>query len=425
MAETMRTLCPLSLAISALLLLPACSPISSQPGGGTDPTVSGPQTARVERRNFRRTLRLHGIVEAVQSYAVAAPRLSGQAAGSMVITKLVRTGTRVRRGDMLVEFDRQNQLKTVLDREAEYNDLLEQIKKKEAEQAAAQARDDTELKGAEYDVQAARVDMRKNEVVTSLEAEKNRQNLAEAEATLAQLRETYKLKRDAAAAELRILVIQRDRARSAMEYARRNIERMSIQSPLDGLAVLTPIFKMSRMADPQEGDEVRPGSAILLVVNPAAMQVRARVNQVDLYKLVLGQAAEVRLDAYPDLVFSGTIERIGAIGANSDFSKQIRYFTALIAIKGRDAKLLPDLSAAVDVVLESFDHVLVVPREAISMQNGEPVVEILRERKSELRPVKIGSVNDCEAVIVSGVDEGTMVSRTPRATTAPPDRSKP
>ncbi len=402
--------------VGSLFLVPACSSVSSQPPAKPNPAGNGSQTARVERRPFRRTLRLHGKVEAVQSYSVAAPRLSGQAAGTMVITRLVRNGTRVRSGDILVEFDRQNQMKSVFDREAEYNGLLEQVKKKQAEQAAARARDDTELKGAEYDVQAALVDMRKNEVVTSLEAEKNKQNLAEAEATLAQLRETYKLKRDAAAAEFRILCIQRDRAQNAMEYARRNIERMTIKSPLDGLAVLTPIFKMSRMAEPQEGDEVRPGSPILLVVNPSAMRVRARVNQLDVYQLALGQSAEVRLDAYPDLVFPGKIELIGAIGANSDFSKQIRNFTALISIKGTDPKLLPDLSAATDVILESIDGVLVVPRESVAIESGRPVVELRREGKSVLLPVRTGPANDCEVVIISGVEEDAVISRSPRLT---------
>jgi multidrug resistance efflux pump len=404
-----------------LLLFPACSHINSQPARQEN-GASG--TVRVERLSFRRTLRLHGVVEAVQSHSVAAPRLSGQTAGSMVITKLVRSGTRVRRDDVLVEFDRQNQLKSVLEREAEYSDLVEQIKKKKAEQSAARAHDDTELKGAEYDLQAARVDMRKNDVVTAIEAEKNRQNLAEAEATLAQLRETYKLKRDAAAAELRILEIRRDRAQSAMNYARRNIERMTIRSPLDGLAVLTPIWKMSKMADPQEGDEVRPGSTLLLVVDPAAMQVRARVNQVDLYQLRLGQSAEIRLDAYPDLIFPGTIERLGAIGTPSDYSKQMRNFTAVVAIKGKDPKLLPDLSAAVDVVLETLDHVLVLPRECVAMQGGQSVVEILHEGTTELRPVKVGSVNECELVIASGIDEGAVVSRTPRLTNEVAERRR-
>jgi HlyD family secretion protein len=222
------------------------------------------------------------------------------------------------------------------------------------------------------------------------------------------------LKRESAAAELRILQIQRDRALNAMNYARRNIELMAVRSPLAGLVVLTPIFKMSRMADPQEGDEVRPGQPLMLVVNPAAMQVRARINQLDRYHLKLAQHAEIHLDAYPDLVFPGSVEHLGAVGASSDFSRsQIRHFTALISIRGSDAKLLPDLSAAAEIEVEKVENALVIPRESVVFKNGDPMVETLGDGRSGIRPVQIGPMNEYEVVILSGISEGSIVARAP------------
>jgi HlyD family secretion protein len=401
----------LALACCALLGPEACTRLAPQAvqGSGGDNGVSN--TVKVERRNFRRTVRLHGTVEAVQSYNVIAPRLAGQTAMTMVMTKLVRNGTRVRKGDVLVEFDRQTQMQNVLDREADYDNLLAQIKKKQADQAAAKAQDDTELKGAEVDVQSARVDMRKNGLVSTIDAEINIQNLAEAEAKLKQLQETYALKRQAEVADLRVLEIQRDRAHLAMVYAQTNIEKMTITSPLDGLVVLTPVYRGSRYVDPQEGDEVRPGYPVMLVVNPLAMQVRARVNQVDISCLQPGQTVEVRLDAYPDMVFHGSLDRLGAIGSASYYSTQLRNFSAIVAIQGSSPKLVPDLTAAADVVVESLDNVLVLPREAIVHDRDQTMVEVWVGGRSELRPVKIGAMNDCEVVISSGVEEGTAVTR--------------
>lgn len=404
----------LALACCALLASAACARLASKAAQGSGGDNGPSNTVKVERRNFRRTVRLHGTVEAVESYSVIAPRLAGQMAPTMVMTKLVRNGTRVREGDVLVEFDRQTQMQNVLDREADYNNLLAQIKKKQADQAAAKARDDTELKAAEVDVQAARVDMRKNGLVSTIEAEINVQNLAEAEAKLKQLQETYALKRQAEVADLRILEIQRDRAHNAMVYAQTNIEKMTVKSPLDGLVVLTPVYRGSRYVDPQEGDEVRAGYPVMLLVNPLAMQVRARVNQVDLSYLQPGQTAEVRLDAYPDLVFRASLERIGAIGSASSYSNQIRYFSAVVAIKGSNPKLVPDLTAAADAVVESLDHVLVLPREAIVHERDQTMVEVWLDGRSELRPVKIGAMNDCDVVITSGVEEGATVIRNPQ-----------
>ncbi len=405
-----------AILVIVLLLSNSCTRLAPESVRGAGGGQANTGTARVERGNFIRAVRLHGTVEAVQSFAVRAPRLAGQTSLTMVITRLASNGSKVRPGDILVEFDRQSQMKSVLDREAEYRELLEQIKKRRADQSTAVARDETELKGAEVDLQSALVDMRTNELVSRNQAEINKQNLAEAEARLKLLKDTFILKRDAAAAELRILEIQRDRAEAAMVHARDNIEKMTVRSPLQGLVVLSPIYKASRYVDPQEGDEVRAGSALMMVVNPSAMQVRARVNQVDVSFIQPGQPADVRLDAYPDLVLPGTVVQLGAVGVPSSYSPQIRYFPALITILGSDPKLLPDLTAAVDVHVQRLDNVLLLPREAVVEQEGRNYVEVVTGGRTEMRPVEVGDRNECEVVILSGVEEGTVVSGNPRLT---------
>ena len=152
----------------------------------------------------------------------------------------------------------------------------------------------------------------------------------------------------------------------------------------------------------------------MLVVNPAVMQVTARLNQVDVSKVHVGQAAEVRLDAYPDLVFPGKVERISAISTASQYSKRIRYFAAIVSIQGSNPKLLPDLTAAVDIRLQTLDSVLLLPREAVIVQQGQTMVEVLVDGRPELRPIKIGPRNDCEVVIESGLQEGMTVSLNPQ-----------
>ncbi len=66
-----------------------------------------PTSTRVQRRDFLRTIRLSGTVEAVQARAILAPQLAGSQVSSLVITKLAAAGTKVKRSDLLVEFDRQ------------------------------------------------------------------------------------------------------------------------------------------------------------------------------------------------------------------------------------------------------------------------------------------------------------------------------
>lgn len=378
----------------------------------------GVRTAVVQRTTFTRAVRLHGVLEAVQYYGVAAPRLSGPGMWSLVVTKLAKSGTKVKAGDLLVEFDRQQQIRNALDREAEYRDLLEQINKKRADQAAVLAGDQTELKQAEHAVQAAELELRRNEVVSQIDAEKNRQNLEEAKATYDQLKQTFQLKRRAASAEMRVLEIQRDRALFAMQYSQSNSNRMSVRSPIEGVVVLNTIWKSGQMGEVKEGDEVRPGTPFMQVVNPVTMQVRAVANQADVMQLAQGQHVRVGLDAYPELTLPGTIANVSAQGSSS-MADMVRKFTVLIPVAGNDPRLMPDLSAAVDVELAKRDEVLTVPRDALLREGDKFAVMIKDGSRSKKQVVKIGEMNDTDAAVESGLNEGDVVLRNPEMEARP------
>lgn len=398
-----------SLAGLVVVLLILASQVSSK--GRSVPPGQAFRTAVVEQKDFISSVRLHGIVEAVESHAISAPRLSGQGLGTLIITRLASSGSTVHKGDVLVEFDRSTQLQNVLDKQAEYRDLEEQIKKKQADQAATRAADETALKQAEDAEKTAELEVKKNEILSKIDAEKNQLTLEETRATLAQLRETFDLKRHADQADLRVLEIQRDRALAAVRWAQGNTEKMVIHSPVDGVAVINSTWKAGTMSDVQEGDEVRPGFPFMQIVNPGRMQVRLRANQADISDLHVGEETRIHLDAYPDLSFSGKVESIGAVAQTSAFYGKFRFFTVLVAINGSDSKLLPDLSAAVDVQLEREPGVLVAPRDAIITENARTYVEVRNGSGYERREVKLGPANDVEQVILSGVEKGAIVLR--------------
>jgi HlyD family secretion protein len=300
-----------------------------------------------------RTMRLHGVVEPVRSYAVTAPRLSaGQAgpASQLIIVYLARSGTVVRKGDRLVEFDRHSQLKTARDREAEYKDFLAQIRKKQAEQRAARAKRQTELLHAQNAIRTAELDLLGLDFLPKIQTEKNQQALEEARAHFKALQTNGALRDRVDAAELRMLEIQRDRAMHAWRNAQRNAERMVIASPIDGLVVLKSIWKSGTMAVMQEGEEVRAGIPILDVVDPSAMRVRALVNQADVERLEVGRSATVTLDSLPARSFNARLEQLSPVATTSTLNARIRSFVATFSIAGSDPQLLPDLAAAIDVL---------------------------------------------------------------------------
>lgn len=393
----------------AVIVVVARKSVASRSGAGTQAT----RTAIVEQKDFVSKVRVHGIVEAVESHTIAAPRLSGQGLNTLVITRLVKNGSAVHQGEVLVEFDRQAQLKNVLDKEAEYKGLVAQIAKKEAEQAAARAADETELKKAEDALKTAELEVKKNEIVSRIDAEKNLENLEESRATFQQLTQTFDLKRVAAKAEKRILEIQRDRALTAMKWAQSNTEKMLVHASMDGVAVINSMWKGGSMSDVQEGDEVRAGFPFMQVVNPAQMQIRAKVNQADIEELRQRQSVEIGLDAYPELKFGGRVESIAAVAQTSTFSGKARTVVVLFTINGTDPKLMPDLSASVDIEVERQPNALVAPRDAVIRENGKSFVMVKSGSGYDKREVKLGAANDAEQVIASGVEKGAELLRNP------------
>src|SRR6266481_8022962 len=400
------------------------NPYTATSSGADDSGQATVRTASVRRGDFLRTVRVHGITEAIQARPIAAPRLQVQGLNTLVITHLVPSGTRVKKGELLVEFDRQAQIKAALDQQATYRDLLEQINKKKADQAAALAKDKSDLKQAEDAEASAALEVQRNEILSKIQAEENVEALDEAKARLKQLRETFDLKRKAEQADLRVLEIQRDRALNAMSHAQSNAQRLAIRSPMDGMTVLNTIWKGNgTQGEVMEGDEIRAGLPFMQVIDPAQMQIRARANQADLPNLRAAEEVQVHLDAYADLVFPGKVEQIASIGAAGSFSNKVRTFVVTFSVTGNDPRFMPDLSAAVDVVVERLPGALIVPRDAVFEEGGNSYVRVAQGGGFEKRAVKVSSMSDTEAVIESGLDAGASVQRA--AGSISPDTAEP
>lgn len=379
---------------------------SAAPKGSSDLTLV------VRKTRFHSTIRITGTTRASHSFYVLAPQLEGASLNSLLITKMMPAGSFARQGAILVEFDTQAQVKDSLEKQASYKNLASQAAQKLADEDAGRAKDDTALKQAENDLRRAELDVQKNEIVSQIDAEKNTEALAQAKATLEQLRATYKLKRGAAAAAIRIIEIQRDRAGEAMRYAQSNAAKMVVHSPMDGVVVLNTIWLEGRMGTVQQGDQVRPGVPFMQVVDPSRMEIHADVNQADLLLLKPGSRAVAHFDAYPGMTFPAILEEIAPLGRTGAFSESVRRFAGRFSIQGMDARLLPDLSAALDVELFSLPDQLAIPRQSVAGDPGKEFVWLEAGAGFEKRPVRLGLKSDVEVVVESGLAPGNVIRRT-------------
>src|SRR5438046_4980295 len=228
---------------SALLVLVMTAFLFAHFRSGRAATSVEESIVKVERKDFTQTLRLNGTTQASRSFVVLAPRLEGAQVGSMVITKLAPAGTHVEKGDVLVEFDPQAEERDYLDKKSTYENLVGKVAQNQADENIARAKEDTARKQAEDELKRAQLELQRNEIVSRIDAEKNQEAVDEAQTTLKQLKETYQLKRAAAAAAIRIVEMQRDRTLAAMRYSQANAAKMVVHSPMPLVVRDTPSLR--------------------------------------------------------------------------------------------------------------------------------------------------------------------------------------
>jgi HlyD family secretion protein len=113
----------------------------------------------------------------------------------------------------------------------------------------------------------------------------------------------------------------------------------------------------------------------------------------------------------PGIAFAATLEDLSPLGHTGQFTDTVRSFTARFSIQGTDPKLLPDLSAALDLDLGSQDNLLAVPRQSVAFEPGHSFVWVKGSAGFEKRQVQTGLRNDLEVAVLSGIKEGELIRR--------------
>lgn len=295
-------------------------------------------------------VRITGLVRAVRVYSVQVPQIIATAAtpqgNRITLVTLVPNGSTVKKGDTLAEFDNTRQLDEALDAEAKFDDLAHQVAQKAAENRSGAATRLEELKQAEVDLGKAGLQLQKGPILNEIDRIKNEAKAESAQAQVESLRKSHAARLRAEAAELRVLELQRDRQKVALERAKTNAQRLTIKAPLNGMVALENIWKGGSMGHAQEGDQLFGGQALLKIFDPSEMVVDAQVGEPDGTRLTKGLLAKVRLDAYPELELESSFVSASPVAVTA-LGSPVKNFNARFRLLKLDPRLLPDLSAAV------------------------------------------------------------------------------
>ena len=365
-------------------------------------------TLRLEAAEFAITLRAEGELKALRSVTISAPKVQGR----MQIIQIMPAGRQVNPGDVLVRFDPTDKEKTRDDAQFDIRAAEEEIIQNRASLDAELSQMATEVKRAEIAAATAKLDLTKNEMLARVEAEKNELLLEQAEFTLVQLQRRIEAKKRQAASQLEKLEVNLSKAVAARKAAERDLQRMTLTAPISGLVVYKRMWKGGEMGDPEEGDTVWPGFALMELPDLTELKVIAYVHESDGGQLQEGQQVRIRMDAFPDNVFEGELKQISTLARprRGQRGNPAKYFTITLSLDTTDPTMRPGMTTSVDVIVNTVAEALAIPLEAIFESGGEPAVYVKSGRGFELRTVKLGLRNATHVVIDSGVDAGDEVA---------------
>jgi hypothetical protein len=136
------------------------------------------------------------------------------------------------------------------------------------------------------------------------------------------------------------------------------------------------------------------------------MLSKVYVSEIEVTKVIPGQKVSITVDAFPDKSYSGTVMTVANIGEvlpNSD----AKMFEVMIKLDGSDLTLRPDMTTWNKIILKTIPDAIYIPLECV--QAGSDSVQFVYKKNKTRQVVIVGELNDKNAVIKQGLDEGTMV----------------
>ncbi len=377
--------------------------------------AGGIPTARVVRGSLRLDVWAKGDLRAGRVVSLAAP-----SAGSMLrLIRLAGTGSAVKAGDVVMEFDPAEQQYVLEQTLSDLADADQQIVRRRADVDARAAQDQVDLLTARYSVRRAELDARTPaRLIAANDAKKRELTVTEMKRRLAQTEQDVVSHTANFQAAVAVVEQSRNRAKVSAERAQQIIDSLVVRSPIDGLVVVKEnrdatggvFFSGLSLPEYRVGDSVQPGRSILDVAAASDMEIKVRVSEQERPNLSVGQAADVRADGLPGRRFTARIAALSSVAVRgTDQAGPLRQFEVTLRLDQVDPRLRPGTSVRAVIAGAVIPNVLSIPRQALFYRNGKSVVFMRIGDRFEARDVKVSNGSESR-IAIEGLPEGTEIA---------------
>lgn len=163
----------------------------------------------------------------------------------------------------------------------------------------------------------------------------------------------------------------------------------------------------------REGATVFGRQKIFTLPDLSNMQVKVNIHESLIKKIKPGQTAEIRVDAFPNVVIVGKVKTVSQLtDSNRNWmSGGVKEYTTVVAIeKMPTEEIRPGMTAETKILVDELKDVLVVPVQTVAQHRGKFYAYVVTPKGAERREVKAGESNDLQVQVLEGLKEDESVA---------------
>lgn len=319
----------------AALILVVATVACGGPGGGGSGREGGPAAKFIETGELR----------VVRSEVLSMPWFNWDYGRPQVVF-LEEEGKTVKTGDLVAEIDKAGLLKFIDTRRAELQIAQGDLEKLRLEQQTRMLAMDNELTSALSALEQAAIDTQRVEYESESRRKLARLQYQRAWQALGKVRERLESSRLVNAEESKIQQARIVHIRSSLAAAESSLGNFSLRAPAPGLVVHSYGGGRQRWQKVKIGDQPFPGTPIIQLPDLRRMKVATTVDETDINRIEDGQAVMVRVDAFPNRSFHGTIIWISHTCRSRERGSKIKVFDVEVQIEESDPILKPGMTVS-------------------------------------------------------------------------------
>jgi HlyD family secretion protein len=325
------------------------------------------------------------------------------------ISFLAPEGDEVEPGTAVLGFDVTELERRLRERQTESEEAAKKIEQMTKDLVRQRMADDLRLAEARARARKARL---KIEVPEEFEKgqilEEARLDLELAETEIVHLESRLTSSERSGEAALDVLSSQMRRADQQVSEIRESIDRMTVKAPRAGTVIHVSNWRGDKK---KIGDSCWRGERMVELPDLKAMMAKGEVDEADAGKITEGQAFRARLDAHPDVEYTGQVESIWQTVQRKSWRNPIKVVRLDLKLNETDTqRMRPGMRFRGSVEIEREEDVLIVPSHAVFLTSEGPVVFRRTFFGHEKVPVRLGRRNDEVVQVVEGLEAGDRVA---------------